>query len=673
MIRFETIHRWLLPLAVVVGLLIVCVPRDSSKAAANPIFNRAPLLPNVLAPLPLGSIEPRGWLRSQLQIQADGLTGHIDEFWPDLGPDSGWLGGDGEGWERGPYYLDGLVPLAYLLQDDGLIRKAQSWIDWTLENQRADGFIGPDPDSEKRAHYEDWHGTDWWPRMVMLKVLAQFHEATDDPRVLPVLRKYLLYHLKLAEESPLREWASMRWAEEALVIAWLYNRTGDKQLLRLAPILKSQAFDWQEHFADFQFPEKVRRDQADLSTHVVNNAMAMKTGAVWWQFSGEPTAHDYINAVLAALDAFHWQASGVHSGDEHYAGKDPSQGTELCAVVEGMYSYEQLLAILGQPRFGDRLERVAFNALPATFKPDMWAHQYDQQVNQVEASVNEQRNWTTNGPDSNIFGLEPNFGCCTANMHQGWPKFASHLWMATRDGGLAAVAYAPSRVRAVVAGNTEVSITSETAYPFADRIRMQVDPSVSASFPLKLRIPKWARNAAVTVNGQPAGSPPAESFHTVERRWKRGDLVELVLPMQVEAERHWRDAVALKRGPLVFSLAIDEDWRKVGGEEPHADWEVYPRSPWNFGLTLDPEDPSGDVAVEVRTVGVMPFSPAGAPVVLTAQGRRLPQWKLVHGSAGSLPASPTRSSQPLEKLRLIPYGSTNLRVTVFPVLESTPD
>ena len=187
-------------------------------------------------------------------------------------------------------------------------------------------------------------------------------------------------------------------------------------------------------------------------------------------------------------------------------------------------SYEQLLAILGQPRFGDRLERVAFNALPATFKPDMWAHQYDQQVNQVEASINEHRNWTTNGPDSNIFGLEPNFGCCTANMHQGWPKFAPHLWMATRDGGLAAVAYAPSRVRAVVAGNIEVSITSETTYPFGDRIRMQVGPSEPASFPLKLRIPHWARNATVTVNGQPAGDPVAESFHTIERIWERGGL-----------------------------------------------------------------------------------------------------------------------------------------------------
>jgi hypothetical protein len=124
-----------------------------------------------MAPLPLGSVKPQGWLRQQLQIQANGLSGHLDEFWPDLGPNSGWLGGSGESWERGPYFLDGLVPLAYLLEDHRLIAKAKKWVDWTLENQRETGAIGPDPRRGKYA--SEWQATDWWPNMVMLKVLTQ--------------------------------------------------------------------------------------------------------------------------------------------------------------------------------------------------------------------------------------------------------------------------------------------------------------------------------------------------------------------------------------------------------------------------------------------------------------------------------------------------------------------
>jgi DUF1680 family protein len=627
-------------------------------------WNQQPLAENAFAALPLGAIKPQGWLRQQLRIQADGLTGHLDEFWPDLGPDSGWLGGANESWERGPYYLDGLLPLAYLLDDAALIAKAKKWIDWTLEHQRDSGAIGPDPNKGKYAH--EWQATDWWPNMIMLKALTQYQEATADPRVIPLMTKYFHYHLAHAQEVKLVQWASYRWAEEVLSIVWLYNRTGDKELLDLAGVLHEQAFDWKAHYADFQYPGKIDRKQANLSTHVVNNAMALKTSAVWWQVSGDPSDRAAIDQALNVLDRYHGQVNGVHGGDEHYAGVDPTQGTELCAVVEGMFSYEQLLSILGDERFGDRLEKITFNALPATFKPDMWAHQYDQQVNQVMCSINKQRNWTTNGPDSNIFGLEPNFGCCTSNMHQGWPKFAAHLWMATRDEGLVAVAYAPSRVDARVRGDVNVTLVEETEYPFHDGVRLTIHPASKVTFPLKLRIPDWAADAKVSVAGTPEASVAPGSFHSIEREWTDGDVVELTFSPVIRADRGYKKGVVVERGPLVFAMPIGEEWEKVRGEEPHADWEVHPTTPWNYGLLINMENPGSSLQLEEKPIGQTPFSPGGAPVVLTAKGRRIPQWELVAGSAGPMPESPVQSSEPDEDLKLIPYGSTNLRLTILP-------
>jgi hypothetical protein len=370
---------------------------------------------------------------------------------------------------------------------------------------------------------------------------------------------------------------------------------------------------------------------------------------------------------MEMLDQYHGQVTGVFTGDEHYAGKCPSQGTELCSVVEYMFSLETLLSILGDPAFGDRLERIAFNALPATFKPDMWTHQYDQQVNQVVCRVSEDRVYATNSPNSNIFGLEPNYGCCTANMHQGWPKFASHLWMKTADGGLAAMAYAPCTVNTTLDGKP-VRIDVETDYPFNDTITMSIE--AGPKFPVRLRIPAWADVPTVAVGNEAPQACQPGTFHTIDRVWAGKTTLTLKLPMKARVERRFNDSVAILRGPLVYSLKVGAYWKKIGGEEPHADWEVYPTAPWNYGLIIDVNDPDKSVIFETRPIGECPFSPDGAPIRVTVKGKLVPEWIIEHSAAGPAPKSPIQSTQPVAYLTLIPYGCTKLRVTEFPLIES---
>ena len=221
--------------------------------AHSAIKNCAPLAPNAFNPLPLGAIRPTGWLRAQLQIQANGLGGHLDETWPDVGPNSGWLGGTGESWERGPYFLDGLVPLAYQLDDAHLKAKAQKFIDWTLNNQQPNGMIGPASND------------DWWPRMVMLKVLTQYQEATGDARVIPVMQRYFAYQLAQLPTRPLRDWGKFRWQDEALSVLWLYNRTGDANLLDLAQLLHQQGYDWQASSPTFQYTQRITAEYIKLN------------------------------------------------------------------------------------------------------------------------------------------------------------------------------------------------------------------------------------------------------------------------------------------------------------------------------------------------------------------------------------------------------------------------
>ena len=318
--------------------------------------------------------------------------------------------------------------------------------------------------------------------------------------------------------------------------------------------------------------------------------MALKQGALWWRLTGAEPDRVAACAMMDALDRHHGMATGVFSGDECLAGTNPSQGTELCAVAEYLYSLQWLLGLQGDPALADRLERIAFNAVPATFSPDMWAHQYDQQVNQVECSVREERLWNTNGPDANIFGLEPHYGCCTANLSQAWPKFAAHLWMRPRGNGIAAVAYAPSALATEIDG-VPVHVELRTGYPFREAPHFTVRAEHPVRFPLLLRIPGWAQAATVEVDGRRSAVGAAGEFHTVERTWSGATSLVLTLPMAARLVPRPGGTVALARGPLLYALRIGERWQRINAdqphrERPHADWEVYPTTPWNFASTL---------------------------------------------------------------------------------------
>ena len=612
--------------------------------------------------LPLGAVRANGWLREQLQLQASGLTGHLHELWEDVGPDSAWLGGNGEDWERGPYYLDGLLPLAHLLQDSRLLGLTRQWVEAMLASQRPDGFFGPVTND------------DWWPRMVALKVLIQHADATGDERIEPFVRRYFEHQRRELPSRPLSDWGQARGAENILSVLWLYQRRPEAWLLELAQLLLSQTFDWGEYLT--QHLIRGAATTFDHRTHVVNVAMGLKYMAVR-HLLGEPGQREVIHAALNELDTYHGMVNGMFSGDEWLAGLGPQRGVETCAVVEAMYSLEVLSRTFGDGVLADRLELIAFNALPAAISADMTSHQYHQQINQVSCTV-ARREWTMSSDDANIFGLEPHFGCCTANMHQGWPKLVRSLWARAQD-GLVALAYAPNTIQTEVAGGL-LELETLTDYPFADTLTFQFHHAPPDAFALRLRVPAWCEAASLTVNGdEQACTPDADGFVTLERVWQPGDGVTLRLPMTVRALPRPNRALGLALGPLVLAYSPGESWTRLPDSAGFGDWEVRPRHSWNFGLAVDPAAPERQCEVERLGPTSPPFTlktgrpPTGAskvPLKVYAPGHWIRDWDLLGNSAAPPPAEPEGDGASPHRLTLVPYGCARLRVAEFPLITS---
>lgn len=712
--------------------VVLCCSLSASGQNAHYTGNRQPLAQTEYIHLPLGSVQPRGWLAKQLRIQADGLTAYINSEFP------------APGWDHS-YYEEGLVALSFLVDDPRLRSQAKAWVDQRLSR----------PPDSLWSHYI---------RHAM-RYMIEYQEATGDQRIIPWMHEF---YLRVKDQQPRGDrrqfkdrppeddgWDWSGGSDHLTPLIWLYNRTGDKALLDMADAQFRQEVDGMtEYFLNFPSQIRWKTPVGFQTTHGVDIAYKIKYPGLFYCLFPEPQYRQAVFEGITRLDTHYGQVGGRYTAHEHLAypperGREPTNGTELCAVVEYAYTTERLFEIWGDTSLADRLELLVYNCVPGTMTPDMWAHQYDQQANQV--LVSDVKRDFDNDPTANIYGFAPHFPCCLDNMHQGWPRFVESMWMATQQNGLVAATYGPCEVRAKVGDQgRQVTITEETEYPFDGKVRLQLTLAEPTSFPLCLRIPGWAEGATVEIAGE-TSKPACQPGSVVEldRKWNDGDTVTLDLPLTIRAESRCNNSMAVLRGPLYYSLRIGmeyrecsppredadflvplkprQDWAAKPAREktglPIFDWEIHPTTPWNYALVVDRAHPETAIQVIRNPVGDVPFGQKGEPlfrrvppqdkeafqqapfhasvkdangakeqvayqrvtyqqdepVVLKAKARLLPEWKMltrtkegreVATSAASPPPSPVVSDEPEVNVELIPYGCARLRISEFPVVEA---
>lgn len=594
-------------------------------------------------------IKPRGWLKRQLEIQASGLSGNLDKVWRDV-RDSAWIGGEAEGWERVPYWLDGFIPLAYLLENDDMIARAKKYIDAIVSYQQPDGWICP-------CKREEIPTYDTWAVLLIGKVLTVYYDCSGDEKIPEVIYKVFrnFYDLLKSGTIQLIEWGKYRWFEGFIAINFLYRLYREEWLVELAKILQEQGVDYNKLTVLWKKP----LNKWTLDTHLVNLVMMLKSEAVSCELLNQRYT-DNAEKLYEILKQYNGTPVETFTGDECLSGVSPIQGTELCSIVELMYSYELLYAYTGDKKWVERLEILAFNALPAAISDDMWTHQYDQMSNQIACQrfpVPGKPIFRTNNEEAHLFGLEPHFGCCTANFGQGFPKLALSAFMRAENEIICAVPI-PSELK-----TEDVNIVLETQYPFDYSFKYTI--SNKKEFTFKIRIPSWAKD--VTVDGNAFDGDEAV-FEIGKEQGREIYITYNAVPIIRKREN---DLNTVQCGPLIFSVPIQYEKKMYEYEKdsverkfPYCDYEYIPASDWNYAYC------GTDFEFEKRDISKIPFSSQNPPVVVKAYVKQI-EWGFEDGYETVCAKTPI-SRTPIgerKEMELYPYGCAKLRMTELPIVE----
>ena len=649
------------------------VERPDMGTTTNYPAYRAPLHGGRLLKLPVGKVQPRGWLREILLRQRNGLNGQLGTVsaWLDK-RDNQWLSSTGDhGWEEVPYWLRGYASLAYILDDEALKAEAQTWFEGVFKNLKADGFLGPRNSSNGRPEV--------WAQMIMLWALQTYYEHSGDERVLTAMTNYFKWEMTVADEQFLEDyWENKRGGDNEWSVVWLYNRTGDASLLPLIEKLHRNTANWML--------------EGDLPNwHGVNIAQGFREPATYYIYTGDEAMLRAAYANQKEIRLRYGQVpGGMYGADENArAGYiDPRQGAETCALVEQMASDEIMMGITGDPSWADHCEDVAFNSFTASMMPDMRSLRY---ITSPNMAISDGKNHAPS-IDNNLRGMlsmSPfSSRCCQHNHGMGWPYFTEHLVMATTDGGLATMLYAASEIEALVANGKAVRIVEDTHYPFEEDIRLTVRTNAKVTFPLYMRIPAWAEGATVTVNDEAAIKAEAGKYVRLRRTWREGDVVKLHLPMQLHS-RVWpqnKSSVSFDYGPLTLSLRIDEryvqrdsrdhdivqddsHWQEGVDASLWPAYEIFPDSPWNYAAVVDDNNMPKGFTISHRAwpADDYPFTLDAVPLEFTALGCRIPAWGMDEtGMTGLLPSRFQARDEARETMRLVPMGAARLRIAAFP-------
>ena len=619
------------------------------------------------------NIHPTGWLETLMQRQHDGLTGHPEALsypynsclW--AGEISRSDESYGDNWwryEQTAYYTDGLLRLGYELNADEMVLKATEGIEYTLANATEAGVLGN----------ETLVGITW-PMSVFFRVLQAKYEHDGDPRIPAALERHYLNFQTGDLAGGIVGGRNIMSIEGIL---WTYGKTGNPELLQLA----EEAWSIQGRFA---VDETAINSSEPFYMHSVTFCEMLKLPVLLYAYTGKERYRELAMTAIRKMERESMLPDGVPTSAEFLLGNDVHISHETCDVVDLTWTLGHYLAVTGEAEWADKIERAIYNAGMGCITKDFRSLQYFSSVNQFIATGTSNHNIYKHGSTWMAYRPTHETECCSGNVNRMLPNFVSRMWMTDSEGGAVAAIYGPSTAT-FTTDKGNLDITCETNYPFAETLVFHVSGAEGASLPLTLRIPTWCASASVNINGKAANLLlPSGSFVKLPDAVKAGDKITLKLPMTVEKKELKGQGVYFQRGPLLFSYAIPqqktedtEEYANMHGKKSENPdfkcWNITPTGDFNFAFADDGQEIDVNYPCVEKIGGTIPFDIDYTTVRLSIPVKKI-EWNLVDNRY--TPHLPEQGrlkllSNEQEYVELVPYGCTELRLTVFPDADAQP-
>ncbi|OJD33671.1 uncharacterized protein BKCO1_2800030 [Diplodia corticola] len=707
-------------------------------------MSSATLVPMKYELFPLGSIKPEGWFRDQLRLCGQGLGGKLFHFYRFV-KNSTWLGGTWEYTplnEAAPYWYNYMVPLAFSFDESidaplarELRAQAEQFLHYTLDHQSPEGWLGPETTRETRGI---------WARCLLLQGLM--NHALADTTKREVIINGILKFVALVESMLQRDyegylpkdgdefdkqWFGVARAHElSTTLQWLYDEPeAAEQRASIWHVMEMlwdgsrlAKRDWTVFFTKENFPQMPSvKHQSPNFQHGVNVAQGLRYPAQLYRMHPSSRLFRLSKQAVARAFQFHGTPAGSLSSDEYVGGLSPQRGAELCCSVELIFSLSYLHRLFGDNDFADRAELAAYNSLPAAIQSDWWSHQYVTQTNQpwaqeLRLEENERTPFYDVCRYANVFGLEPEFPCCTVNHPTAYPKMLmnSFLRLTPEPRGRALVAVLHAYLIPSKLSIDGITISCESNYPFAP-CAMLYSISTDQPFDFFIRVPRWATAlSSIEIRDAQAGSSrlyktfasnvedaALAGLHRVQIPAGGEYKVAVTLHADIRVEYHADKSVSISYGPLLYAYPIEysvttrppRNYKDQVSDCPELDataageadqgwqskvWDhdLLPTSAW--GIAIDPgqkmklvfSDPWLDGKRERIRELPNPIWDAGASPVYIEVTAVAVDWPVRNGTAAepsAVDASSTRG-KPF-RAKLAPFGTAKLHMAQFPVVD----